>query len=94
MAECLEGTSFSMLCQDGTSLDRQLHLVLYMYVCACVCALCVCACVYVCVWLSAKMAHLLACFVKMAHLGTDSHILCCVCVRACEYVCMWLSAIC
>ena len=73
-----------MLCQDGTSFDRQPHLVL------CVRA-CVCACVYVCVWLSAKKAHLLAYFVKMAHLWTDNHTLCCVCVRVracvCVYVC-------
>ena len=81
-----------MLCQDGTSLDRQLHLVLCVCVCVCVCLrVCVCVCMFVCL-LSAKMAHLLACFVKMAHLWTDSHILCCVCMRACEYVCMWLSA--
>ena len=72
-----------MLCQDNTSLDRQLHLVLY------VCTnLYTCVCVYVCVWLSTKMAHLLACSVKMAHLWTDSCILCYTCVRTC----VWLSA--
>ena len=53
-------------------------------------------CVYVCVWLSAKMAHLLTCSVKMAHLWTDSCILCCmrVYLHACMCVCtcVWLSA--
>ena len=62
-----------LTCQDGTSLDRQLHFVL------CVCT-CMHVCVYVCVWLSAKMAHLLTCSVKMAHLWTDSCILCCMSV--------------
>ena len=39
-------------------------------------------------WLSAKKAHLLACFVKMAHLWTDNHTLCCVCMRVCVRVCV------
>ena len=60
--------------------------------------LCTCmhVCVYVCKRLSAKMAHLLACSVKIAHLWTDSCILCYMCLRtcmlACVYVCVWLSA--
>ena len=32
------------------------------------------------------MAHLLACFVKMAHLSTDSHTcVVCACVRVCMF---------
>ena len=79
-----------MLCQDGTSLDRQPHLVLCVrvYVCACVCVrACMCVYLHTCiyVWLSAKMAHLLECSVKMAHLWTDGCILCCMCVLACVH---------
>ena len=81
-----------MLCQDGTSLDRQLHFVLYACVLVCM-YVCVLVCMYVCMYLCvAEMAHLLACSVKMAHLWTDSCILCCmrVYLYACEcvYLCV------
>ena len=53
----------------------------YLYACVCVCT---------CVWLSAKMARLLACSVKMAYLWTDGCILCCMHVYLYACVCMYL----
>ena len=71
-----------MLCQDGTSFDRQPHLVLCVRACVCVCLM----------WLSAMKAHLLACFVKIAHLWTDNHTLCVACVCMCVCVCVQVYA--
>ena len=50
-------------------------------------------CVYVCVWLSAKMAHLLTCSVKIFG-QTAAFCVVCVCtgMHVCVYVCVWLSA--
>ena len=74
VAEHSDDTSFSVLCQDGTSLDRQLHLVLYM-------------CTYLCV-ACAKMAHLLC--QDDTSLDRRLHFVLYACVLVCMCVCMFV----
>ena len=75
-----------MLCQDGRQIFGQIaaFCVIHVYILVCM------MCVYVCVWLSAKMAHLLACSVKMAYIWTEGCILCCMHVYLYSCVCLCL----